>query len=82
MNTIACPVCAETVETRIAQGRKSNKPFLMLVCPKDGRHFRGFINDKKLVAAVIDKAGLPQKGGTDGSTGTGTRGTGNGTVDR
>ncbi len=82
MNKIACPVCSESVETRIAHGRKSNKPFLMLVCPRDGRHLRGFISDKEFVASVIDKAGIQQNGAQEGPTGTGTRGTSNGTVDQ
>ena len=56
MKTIACPICAMPLDTRMARGRKTNKPFLMLVCPKDGRHMRGFINDKEFVASVIEKA--------------------------
>ena len=31
--------------------------FLMLVCPKDGRHFRGFIQDREYVQGVLDQAG-------------------------
>ena len=38
---------------RPAQGRKSGKPFLMLLCAVDGRHFRAFINDKAFVASVV-----------------------------
>ncbi len=68
MKGIACPVCSEFVETRIAHGRRSNKPFLMLVCPKDGRHLRGFISDKEFVASVLDKAGIQAEG--TGKTGT------------
>jgi hypothetical protein len=38
---------------RTARGRKSGKVFLMLVCPQDGRHFRGFINDQGYVKQVL-----------------------------
>lgn len=41
-----CPVCGEALDVRLAQGRKSGKPFIALVCPVDGRHFRGFIADR------------------------------------
>ena len=54
--SIPCPVCRNTLEVRSAVGRKSNKPFLMLVCPLDGRHFRGFIADKNFVDQVISSA--------------------------
>ena len=47
-----CPVCSEPLTVRPAEGRKSGKPFIMLVCPKDGRHFRGFITDKDYVERV------------------------------
>ena len=50
-----CLVCEEPLELRPAQGRRSGKPFLMLVCPRDGRHFRGFINDKEFVAGVMSR---------------------------
>ena len=43
MNDIKCPICANPLSIRMAKGRKSNKLFIMLVCPLDGRHFRGFI---------------------------------------
>lgn len=49
---------------RLAHGRKSGKPFLMLVCTKDGRHFRAFINDQPYVRKVLD--GLESGGGEGG----------------
>lgn len=52
---IPCPVCGEALVVRLARGRKSGKPFLMLVCPKDGRHFRGFINDRAYVSQVLER---------------------------
>ena len=52
---IPCPVCGTTLILRPAQGRKSGKPFLMLVCPSDGRHFRTFINDQEYVRQVFNR---------------------------
>ena len=60
MKQIPCPVCGDPVDVRPAQGRKSHKPFVMLVCSRDGRHFRGFINDQEFIARVmgaVDQAG-------------------------
>lgn len=53
MNDLKCPICGTTLAIRPAKGRKSNKPFVMLVCPRDGRHFRGFITDQDFVLKVI-----------------------------
>ena len=50
---VQCPVCQRPLTLRLAQGRKSGKTFLMLVCSQDGRHFRGFINDRTYVAGVL-----------------------------
>ena len=38
-----CPVCGDVLQVNLARGRKAGKAFLMLICPRDGRHFRGFI---------------------------------------
>lgn len=56
MNQLPCPVCSDTLSVRIATGRKSGKAFLMLVCPKDGRHIRAFVSDREFVAGVIEGA--------------------------
>ncbi len=50
---IPCLVCSHDLALRLARGRKSGKPFIMLICPKDGRHFRGFINDQTYVKEVL-----------------------------
>ena len=50
---IPCIVCGSGLTLRTARGRKSGKPFLMLLCPQDGRHFRGFINDQVYVRQVL-----------------------------
>jgi hypothetical protein len=51
----ACPICGTQLLFRIAKGRKSNKPFIMLMCPLDGRHFRGFIGDRDYIKQVMEK---------------------------
>ena len=50
---ISCLICQQPLTLRLAKGRKSGKPFLMLICPQDGRHFRGFINDQVYVRQVL-----------------------------
>ena len=58
MNEVKCPVCATALSLAPAKSRKSKNPkqFLMLVCPSDGRHFRGFINDREFVRQVMQRA--------------------------
>ena len=58
MTEIGCPVCGVALRLSIATSRKAKKPktFLMLVCPADGRHFRGFIHDRDFVSGMTDKA--------------------------
>ena len=50
-----CPVCRQPLALRLARGRKSGKTFLMLVCGRDGRHFRGFISDRAFVEGVLSR---------------------------
>lgn len=50
---VPCLICQQPLTLRLARGRKSGKPFLMLICPSDGRHFRGFINDQEYVRQVL-----------------------------
>ena len=52
---VSCLVCATALTLRLARGRKSGKPFLMLICPVDGRHFRGFITHRDYVAGVLSR---------------------------
>lgn len=52
-----CPVCQCPLDLRLAKGRKSGKPFLCLVCPVDGRHFRGFIADRAYIERIIGEDG-------------------------
>lgn len=51
---LACPVCNQPMAFQIARGRKSGKPFLMVKCLKDGRHFRGFVGDRDYVARLLE----------------------------
>ena len=50
--TINCLICGAALTVRITRS-KSNKPSVMLVCGKDGRHFRAFIADKAYVGQVL-----------------------------
>ena len=54
-SSLKCTVCHHEIKLGMATGRKSGKPFLMLVCPHDGRHFRGFISDRDYIAEVVDR---------------------------
>ena len=56
-SSVPCVVCGLALAIRAAKGRKSGKPFVMLICPKDGRHFRAFITDQNYVKGVFEKAG-------------------------
>jgi hypothetical protein len=49
-----CPICKNKLSLKLARGRKSNKPFLMLMCLKDGRHFRAFISHKPYIEKVLE----------------------------
>ena len=55
MKKIGCPVCGGALSVRAATGRESGKPFIMLVCGKDPRHFRGFITHQEYVRGVLEK---------------------------
>jgi len=53
--SISCLVCSEPLIIRPATGRKSGKPFIMLICGTSGKHFRGFITDQSYVAGVMGR---------------------------
>jgi len=67
MTEVKCPVCGAVLTVSPAKSRKAKRPkvFLMLVCPTDGRHFRGFISDQPVVQRVMVAAA-----GTGRGTGT------------
>ena len=48
-----CPICSRPLSVELAWGRKSGKPFVMLRCAQDGRHFRAFINHRPYVEEVL-----------------------------
>ena len=50
---IPCLICQGPLTVRTARGRKSGKPFIMLICGRDGRHFRGFITDQTYVGEIL-----------------------------
>ena len=50
-----CLVCRNPLSLRLTRGRKSGKPFVMLICAKDGQHFRAFITDQTYVRQVLDR---------------------------
>jgi predicted RNA-binding Zn-ribbon protein involved in translation (DUF1610 family) len=56
--SLHCPVCGEPMAFQIARGRKSGKPFLMVKCLRDGRHFRGFVGDREYVTRLLERLEL------------------------
>ncbi len=54
-NDAGCIVCQGPLEVRLAQGRKSGKSFVMLLCGVDARHFRAFVNDQDYVRRVLER---------------------------
>ena len=61
-----CPICGHALSLRLARGRRSGKPFVMLVCVEDGRHFRAFINHRPYVQQVLDQLEARQRPDTGG----------------
>ena len=53
--TVRCHICGIALSVRLARGRKSGKPFVMMLCAQDGRHFRAFITDRTYVAEVLER---------------------------
>jgi hypothetical protein len=52
VKTILCPICGEPVKVRLATSARGNIS-IVVSCPKDGRHFRGFINDPPTIEALL-----------------------------
>jgi hypothetical protein len=61
-----CPVCHRALSVRLAHGRKSGKPFVMLVCAEDGRHFRAFITHRPYIREVLERLESLQNHGSGG----------------
>ena len=51
--SLPCPVCGTDLQMRLTHGRRSGKPFVMLICPRDGRHLRAFISDREFVNKIV-----------------------------
>ena len=51
--TVSCHICQASLKVKLARGRKSGKPFVMLACPEDGRHIRAFVADRAYVENLI-----------------------------
>ena len=68
MKQVGCPVCGVALRLSPARSRKSKNPktFLMLACPEDGRHFRGFISDQEFVERSLDAVERQASGTSDG----------------
>ena len=64
--SLLCPVCSNPMAFQIARGRKSGKPFLMVKCLRDGRHFRGFVGDRDYVERLLEGIEQGQKRLLDG----------------
>ncbi|MBM2824772.1 MAG: hypothetical protein HW402_436 [Dehalococcoidales bacterium] len=56
-----CPICTCPLTVSLAKGRKSGKPFVMLKCPVDGRHFRAFITDRPYVERLVNSLEATQE---------------------
>ena len=56
MSGIACPVCGQPLAFSLATSKKAatKRVFIMLRCPRDGRHFRGFISHRPYVEQVVN----------------------------
>ena len=52
---LRCHICRVSLSVRLARGRKSGKPFVLLVCPEDGRHMRAFVADADYVRRVVER---------------------------
>lgn len=51
--TIHCPVCEAELKVTTSTS-KTGKVALVLACPRDGRDFRAFINNREYVRRVLD----------------------------
>ena len=67
MKSIRCLVCKGELAITAAQGRKSEKPFVMLKCSRDGRHFRAFITDQEYVKRIMAGVENPSGSGALGN---------------
>ena len=62
-------MCGLRLSLSLAKGRKSGKHSIMLKCPCDGKHFRGFIADRSYVDEVIARMDGKKSAGSGGGEG-------------
>ncbi len=71
MDTLTLPtcfICGSALKVTLTHSQKG-KVAVGLTCPTDGRHFRGFVNHRPFVEAVIQQAGALQNASkTDAGT--------------
>ncbi|MFC2045326.1 hypothetical protein ACFLUH_01440 [Chloroflexota bacterium] len=46
-----CLICGAELKQSVCQGKRERRA-IMLYCPDDGRHFRAFINEPKVVEVL------------------------------
>ena len=46
-----CLVCGTKLKVELCHGKKGREA-IMLSCPNDGRHFRAFINEPKVISGM------------------------------
>ena len=46
-----CLICGTKLKAELCH-RKRGREAIMLSCPNDGRHFRAFINESKVVSGI------------------------------
>ena len=53
---IPCVVCGAPLAFSLGRTRRAQKPFIQVSCPRDPKHFHGFINDKDYIRGVLERA--------------------------
>jgi hypothetical protein len=49
---ILCPICGSRLRFGLTVSKRGKRA-VSVVCPADGRHFRGFINDPGFVSRIV-----------------------------
>jgi hypothetical protein len=52
-SNLTCFICSPPLSVRMTESKHSHKQFIMLKCPKDGRHFRAFVADQGYISQVL-----------------------------
>lgn len=51
---ISCPVCQEKIAAFVTTSKRGRHA-IGLKCPRDGRDFRGFVNNPAFVASLLER---------------------------